>query len=77
MVHKPSELSLAHQGVLEVHASELDDLDLTEVHGALQPQVLLITVLVLGGSHGVGDALDGVHNGAGQIIAGVSLVPRA
>lgn len=40
----------------------------------LEPGVLLVPVLVLGGAAGVRDPLDGVDDGAGEVVGGVGLV---
>mmetsp|Transcript_24367 Transcript_24367/g.45749 ORF Transcript_24367/g.45749 Transcript_24367/m.45749 type:complete len:487 (-) Transcript_24367:1158-2618(-) len=77
VVGEPGELALAQLRVHEVHPGESVDPDSPEKKRVLNPRVLLVPVVVLGGPEGVGDSLDAVHDGTGEVVGGVGLVGGA
>mmetsp|Transcript_794 Transcript_794/g.1886 ORF Transcript_794/g.1886 Transcript_794/m.1886 type:complete len:353 (+) Transcript_794:112-1170(+) len=64
LFHEPCQLALGEDGEHEVHSCECVDADTSQPQCLEDPLVLLIAVVVLRGAEGMGDALEGVHDGA-------------
>mmetsp|Transcript_16828 Transcript_16828/g.34097 ORF Transcript_16828/g.34097 Transcript_16828/m.34097 type:complete len:300 (-) Transcript_16828:1038-1937(-) len=73
-LHKPSELPFTHHGIHEVHTGKGLDPHATQFQGTLNPLILLVAIIVFGGTESVTDPLDGIDDGASQIISGVGFV---
>ena len=79
-LHQRPELALAHDGMVDAQAGKFDLPGLTRQVAVLYHPVVQGTVgLKLQGAEAVGDALQGVLNGVGEIVHGVDapLVPLA
>ena len=80
LLHQLAQLALAHDGVVDAQPGKLD-LPGLGGHGAVgdDPVVQGPVVLKLQGAQGVGDALQGVLDGVGEVVHGVDapLVPLA
>ncbi len=72
LLHKPSQLPLGEDGVLEVEATVFVDIGLPDGQVGAEPGVLGVTVVVLRGPQGVGHALNAVHNRTGKVVRGVN-----
>eukprot|EP00966_Prymnesium_polylepis_P014958 345647-Prymnesium_polylepis.1 len=65
LVDEPLQLALREERAHKVDAREAPKVDLAQVEVLEEPIVLVVTVGVLAVTQRVGDALEGVDNGAG------------
>mmetsp|Transcript_38326 Transcript_38326/g.114750 ORF Transcript_38326/g.114750 Transcript_38326/m.114750 type:complete len:387 (-) Transcript_38326:1209-2369(-) len=71
---EPRELPLGQHCVTKINPREFLDADATKSERTLNPTILLVPIIVFGGTQGVGDPLDGIDNGTRQVVGGVRLV---
>ena len=72
MLHQLAQVALAHDRVGDVQARKFPlDGEGAQVQAVDHPLIQGAVVLELQAAHGVGDALDGVLNGVGEIVQGV------
>lgn len=68
VVDNPPQLPLGQDSVGHVEAGVFVDVRLSEAQGVEDPEVLLVTVVVLGRTQGVGHAFQAVHDWAREIV---------
>jgi hypothetical protein len=73
-VDEPLELSLGQAGSDEVESGEFVDGDRSQVGHLDDPVVLLNSIGIFVGSHGVSDSFNRIDNGASKIVSGVNSV---
>jgi hypothetical protein len=73
-VDEPLELSLGQAGSDEVESGEFVDGDRSQVGHLDNPVVLLNSIGIFVGSHGVSDSFNRIDDGASKIVSGVNLV---
>lgn len=77
LLHKPPELPLGQDSVLQVEPAVLVHIGLSYLQLCTEPGVLGVTVVVLGGTEGVCDPLNTVHYRTGKVVGGVHPVWRS
>ncbi len=73
-INEPLELSLGQAGSDEVESGEFVDGDRSQVGHLDNPVVLLNSIRIFVGSHGVGDSFNRIDDGASEIVSGVNSV---
>lgn len=68
LCHEPGEFPFTQQSVLEVESTVLPDVNVSQSEFLEKPEVLVVSVVVLGGTEGVGDPLNRVYYGAGEVV---------
>mmetsp|Transcript_127 Transcript_127/g.207 ORF Transcript_127/g.207 Transcript_127/m.207 type:complete len:216 (-) Transcript_127:382-1029(-) len=74
---KPRELAFGHDGVIEIDARKGVDTDAAQAESLENPLILLIAIIVFGGTQGVRDTLQRIDDWTRQIVGGVGLVGGA
>ena len=74
LFYEPIQLALRQHGVDEIHLSVRVDLDPAQAKRLLQPVVLLVAIVVLGGAQGVRHTFHAVYDRTGEIVRGIRLV---
>ncbi|VUC27632.1 unnamed protein product [Clonostachys rosea] len=67
------QLTLGKEGLDEVDTGELPQVYPSDVESVEEPVVLLVSVGVLGGTEGMGHALETINNWAGEVICGIDV----
>ena len=73
-LNKPSQLTLTHDSVHEVHPSKGLNANATKSQGALNPSKLSVTVIVLGCTQCMSYTLNGIDYGTCKVVGRVGLV---
>ena len=68
-----AKLALGEEGIDERDSAEVPDVYFAKLERVIHPVILRVTVAVLVCTESVGDALDGVDDGAGEVVGGVDL----
>eukprot|EP00123_Amoebidium_parasiticum_P015371 comp22933_c0_seq1/m.36331 comp22933_c0_seq1/g.36331 ORF comp22933_c0_seq1/g.36331 comp22933_c0_seq1/m.36331 type:complete len:322 (+) comp22933_c0_seq1:2467-3432(+) len=74
ILHKPRQLSLAHERVCHVQTAVVIHNRTADFQGGTQPLILFLSVAVFVCAQGVGHTLHAIDDWAGEIVRGVELV---